>query len=1357
MHVDVLGVSNRSRAPKRTESRTTRSPYQSKSPKRSGNATGSRDAEDTLFSGHQMTADERLEQLLSQNNMRVTERGERGRINEPNVVGSPSRRHVSPLIAIQMNSPPRELTRALPSEPQNIPITDVTSDENGRDVMGSVRSPYGRKAAMGHEISELTQKQLTAEVAIAEMANQRVEAEVRQSNLEHELSQEVHMFNIARALITEMRTAFDIEDQGCIRRIEMLETQRNEYASGLVELGNKAEMVLHERNMEYNEEIRRLKYRSETYVGQQNEEISRLRYELTAYNDELQQSINNRTQLVHADKEASYRISVLSSEVSAQKANTHHLEIEVSQMQDSMRDRNAIFNSEIANLQSSIRSERELQLQKSGFTEQEIAAFLSRKIHEAVDESKREILSLETMLNCEGEVARLYKGRFEEITKVTSGMDSETKTLTLALKDRLDREVSASGSKEATISELRDEVEDVRKQYRMEKWQADLNERNKDKFLKELSEQERANQKSNREIEEQNKKVEHLESETERLRDDRNEHKAYCQQLYEELWGNGGYGEHEEAEAEKTERGEALKAEASRISRREADKIVVPHWPKSHDLDGWKSQLLSNVLSACADTDQEAWISWLGEAFKLDPDIKGMSNSGGSRFTTIDVKLANALNAMIASSEDSGREIGMEIKVMTLDMARKDPPEVVRGRQIVAMILDSFRSATHTDLAFTGKHLYELTYPGDNKLSLFKNQWIHILSAMREDDKPRGLALRDILFDKIKGSSSMALDIRYYKKNPEGHPEKTYEYLMEMINRTIATEREEKNRLEKLKGVNQIVSNPKALAAEKPGKKDDNTKADKTPKANENAAPVLTKPNPKAHNENEKGKGKYEKGKGKGKGKDRDKSRARPPSVDRKNIPCVYHFQKGGCSKGKDCPFSHSKKRGPCGSSFGPGNRKGTPRNDRPKSDKPCFLYAKGKCDRMDCPYKHDNSAAPAESGSPKAKAVAPKGKAKAAVAKAKSAAVVVQVKPGDNNGYLSDWSDNEDPSPVAASKTFDRHRIHHVRKDKVVKIKRRPETIRFDIGVNTNGLPKRTKRRENRPRYVKRDFLESETFKHQTAVDHLLARARAKVLSNEIMGKKPEIKVMIGKDVYVKVQWRNDKILEEMMKTGNKRNQRKQSSCVPAEPLTKSVRFIMDTGCGHDLISQRKVKELGLETFLDNDGMTFMTANGLTDSNEITVMDHEGLGQCKLHVLNQTPAVLSIGSRCSKEGYSFIWPEGEDMKPAMINDESVCTFLEVDGDIPYLIPGSIPKDDEMKENRTKIIGHLESLISKKRAKEQKDQDEKPIAAAGEEPDDDPPEPSSEEEIEERKDVPESGELKGRMNRKPDLRKIMMD
>ncbi len=81
----------------------------------------------------------------------------------------------------------------------------------------------------------------------------------------------------------------------------------------------------------------------------------------------------------------------------------------------------------------------------------------------------------------------------------------------------------------------------------------------------------------------------------------------------------------------------------------------------------------------------------------------------------------------------------------------------MKGRQILAIILESFRSSTQADLTFTGKHLYEMTYPGDSKLNLFRNQWIHILSAMREDDKPRDLALRDTLFDKTKGPNINAI------------------------------------------------------------------------------------------------------------------------------------------------------------------------------------------------------------------------------------------------------------------------------------------------------------------------------------------------------------------------------------------------------------------------------------------------------------------------------------------------------------------------------------------------------------------------------------------------------------------------
>ena len=101
----------------------------------------------------------------------------------------------------------------------------------------------------------LTQRHLTSEFELAEMNSLRVEAEVRRQNIEQELSQEARMFGQARALIKEMRVNFSVADQGCIRRIELLEDQRNEYATGMMVLSNQAETVLRERHVQYSEEI----------------------------------------------------------------------------------------------------------------------------------------------------------------------------------------------------------------------------------------------------------------------------------------------------------------------------------------------------------------------------------------------------------------------------------------------------------------------------------------------------------------------------------------------------------------------------------------------------------------------------------------------------------------------------------------------------------------------------------------------------------------------------------------------------------------------------------------------------------------------------------------------------------------------------------------------------------------------------------------------------------------------------------------------------------------------------------------------------------------------------------------------
>lgn len=81
----------------------------------------------------------------------------------------------------------------------------------------------------------------------------------------------------------------------------MLETQKNEYASGVIEIGNHAEASLHERTAEYSEEIQRLKHRAEAYVGDQNENISRLRQELANASAEIHQSNGGRLNLNFVD------------------------------------------------------------------------------------------------------------------------------------------------------------------------------------------------------------------------------------------------------------------------------------------------------------------------------------------------------------------------------------------------------------------------------------------------------------------------------------------------------------------------------------------------------------------------------------------------------------------------------------------------------------------------------------------------------------------------------------------------------------------------------------------------------------------------------------------------------------------------------------------------------------------------------------------------------------------------------------------------------------------------------------------------------------------------------------------------
>ena len=254
------------------------------------------------------------------------------------------------------------------------------------------------------------------------------------------------------------------------------------------------------------------------------------------------------------------------------------------------------------------------------------------------------------------------------------------------------------------------------------------------------------------------------------------------------------------------------------------------------------------------------------------------------------------------------------------------------GREILAMILEHFRTPGQRETAFTMEHIIQSRYLGDANIETFYEKWMEIVSNMMPEDVPQDDWLRDALYKKIRNSNLMMYDIKQYESWLEGDSRRTYQYLINAIERHIARIREDKLHVaarEKYARDFAGGGRPTAPTPTTPAPPDANAKAKAKanakekaapkPKAKADAAPVLPSPQPKQH---AKGKGQGRKGK--------SKSRSASPR-DKKKIPCHFHFIKKSCRKGKDCEYSHDQKTFDSSKSGGHGKGGGkTPRGQSP-------------------------------------------------------------------------------------------------------------------------------------------------------------------------------------------------------------------------------------------------------------------------------------------------------------------------------------------------------------------------------------------------------------------------------------------
>jgi hypothetical protein len=94
---------------------------------------------------------------------------------------------------------------------------------------------------------------------------------------------------------------------------------------------------------------------------------------------------------------------------------------------------------------------------------------------------------------------------------------------------------------------------------------------------------------------------------------------------------------------------------------------------------------------------------------------------------------------------------------------------------------------------------------------------------------------------------------------------------------------------------------------------------------------------------------------------------------------------------------------------------------------------------------------------------------------------------------------------------------------------------------------------------------------------------------------------------------------------------------------VEKLRRWLVDTGCPIDLIANSELNTHEKEyVFKTSDFVRLHTANGINETNKILRLDVKVLGDLvEAHVLSSTPTVMSVGKRCVKMGYNFIWRHG--------------------------------------------------------------------------------------------------------------------
>ena len=130
------------------------------------------------------------------------------------------------------------------------------------------------------------------------------------------------------------------------------------------------------------------------------------------------------------------------------------------------------------------------------------------------------------------------------------------------------------------------------------------------------------------------------------------------------------------------------------------------------------------------------------------------------------------------------------------------------------------------------------------------------------------------------------------------------------------------------------------------------------------------------------------------------------------------------------------------------------------------------------------------------------------------------------------------------------------------------------------------------------------------------------------------------------------------------------ENRCLPASTLKPEEReFVVDSGASMHMISKKDLSKAEVDTLTKSCSPTIViTANGEVQTHEEAIVYVKELDMfLTMKVLENTPAVLSLGKLCDENGYSYEWINGQ--KSHLIKD-GIRIICNTENFVPIVVLG---------------------------------------------------------------------------------------